>query len=52
MDFKLIVTEHFGSYQPGDEITDADAIALALKDNPSHVVKVAVSASTTNTPTA
>jgi DNA-binding transcriptional regulator YhcF (GntR family) len=39
---KLIVTEHFGTYKPGDEITDANEMAEALKINPSHVVRVPV----------
>lgn len=38
---KLIVTQPFGGYAKGAEITDAAAVAAALASNPSSVVKVA-----------
>ena len=43
MALKLIVTEPFGDYQKGDEITDAKTVtAIVDGENAGHVVKVTV----------
>jgi hypothetical protein len=37
---KLIVTNPFGMYCRGEEITEPAQIAVALASNPGHVLKV------------
>lgn len=39
---KLIVTNPFGMYCRGEEITEPAQIAVALASNPGHVLKVGV----------
>lgn len=38
---KLVVTQPFGSYVVGDEITDSGQMAAALVDNLLNVIKTA-----------
>lgn len=38
--FKLVVSLVFGKYKVGEEISDADEMAQALRDRPNHVVAV------------
>ena len=38
---KLVVTEAFGDYAKGAEITDAEAVEKALAEHPENVVRVA-----------
>lgn len=49
---KLVVVQPFGGYAKGNEITDAAAIAAALKSNPRSVVKVATADTTATSSTA
>jgi hypothetical protein len=38
---KLVVTQAFGDYAVGAEITDAKAMAEAIAEHPENVVRVA-----------